>query len=220
MITIEEFRKKYSRLPTELDADYHKELKMSLATSKIQVLDHPKLAPGQCVVCGSRGGDSRKFVDIGFDTEEPTGPFSLKGAMYWCTVCVDQVVRELAERGIIELPVKKVPFEVKVERVVEVPVLKESDMQGITDRLEEILDRIGEIHGSADNSGSVEHNTSGSTTSATVLTRSEDEDSSEPDNGTTEDESGLDEQDSSGQSAIVHGIEEYIRSGKRPEIHS
>jgi hypothetical protein len=38
-------------------------------------------APGKCVVCGSVGGDGRKFVDFGFDID-------FYGTVYFCSVCL------------------------------------------------------------------------------------------------------------------------------------
>lgn len=46
--------------------------------SKIQILDAPVAAPGTCIVCGSPGGDGRKFIDIGMDIE-------FYGVVYFCT---------------------------------------------------------------------------------------------------------------------------------------
>ena len=44
--------------------------------------------PGTCVVCGSPGGDGRKFVDIDFDIE-------FYGAVYFCTNCTGELVAAL-----------------------------------------------------------------------------------------------------------------------------
>jgi hypothetical protein len=56
------------------------------AQSRVQVIDVPLLAPGSCVLCGTVGGDGRKFLDFGK---------SIKwyGAVYFCTECF----REFAE---------------------------------------------------------------------------------------------------------------------------
>jgi hypothetical protein len=50
------------------------------AQSRVQVIETPILAPGHCILCGSVGGDDRKFLDFGK---------SIKwfGAVYFCTFC-------------------------------------------------------------------------------------------------------------------------------------
>ena len=145
MITLEEFHQKYGRLPTEVDPDWKKELTMSLATSKIKVLDSPKLAPGRCCVCLSRGGDHRKFVDVGLDIEYPfAGPAKLHGTVYWCTLCINQLIRELSERGLIELPVKEVEKPIITEKQVEVPVVKHVDLAKELSHLAVAINRLEE----------------------------------------------------------------------------
>lgn len=56
------------------------------AQSRLTVLDNPVLAPGICSLCGSAGGDDRKFIDFGKQLE-------WYGAVYFCSFCI----REAAE---------------------------------------------------------------------------------------------------------------------------
>lgn len=48
--------------------------------SRFKILDYPHALPCKCVVCGSGGGDGRKFVDFGFDLD-------YYGVVYFCTTC-------------------------------------------------------------------------------------------------------------------------------------
>lgn len=51
--------------------------------SRIQILDIPVAAPGVCSMCGSSGGDGRKFLDYGKQLD-------WYGAVYFCTECVKE----------------------------------------------------------------------------------------------------------------------------------
>jgi hypothetical protein len=51
--------------------------------SRIQVLDVPIMAPGKCTICGSDGGDGRKFIDYGHQLD-------WYGAVYFCSYCIKE----------------------------------------------------------------------------------------------------------------------------------
>lgn len=51
--------------------------------SRIQVLDVPISLPGVCTMCGSPGGDGRKFLDFGFQLD-------WYGAVYFCSECIKE----------------------------------------------------------------------------------------------------------------------------------
>lgn len=51
--------------------------------SRIQVLDAPIAAPGVCSMCGSAGGDGRKFLDYGKQLD-------WYGAVYFCSECIKE----------------------------------------------------------------------------------------------------------------------------------
>lgn len=53
--------------------------------SRIKILDAPILAPGTCCLCGSAGGDSRKFIDFGKQLD-------WYGAVYFCSECINECV--------------------------------------------------------------------------------------------------------------------------------
>ncbi len=55
--------------------------------SRINVLGIPELHPGQCALCGSAGGDKRKFIDFGKSID-------FYGVVYFCSECI----REVAEK--------------------------------------------------------------------------------------------------------------------------
>jgi len=56
--------------------------------SRVQVLDNAPVAPGTCILCGSSGGDGRKFVDFGMQID-------WIGAIYFCTECFGEVSRAI-----------------------------------------------------------------------------------------------------------------------------
>lgn len=65
------------------------ELKLKVGpdvNSRFSIHDIARLAPGICFICGSDGGDDRKFVDFGKQ-------FKWYGAVYFCSHCI----REVAE---------------------------------------------------------------------------------------------------------------------------
>jgi hypothetical protein len=51
--------------------------------SRIQVLDTPIMSPGVCTICGSDGGDGRKFIDYGHQLD-------WYGAVYFCSFCIKE----------------------------------------------------------------------------------------------------------------------------------
>jgi hypothetical protein len=57
-------------------------------TSRFQVSEYPSLLPSKCVICGSVGGDSRVFIDIGLQIE-------FYGAVYFCSYCYWEGCRRL-----------------------------------------------------------------------------------------------------------------------------
>jgi hypothetical protein len=61
--------------------------------TRVNVLDTPILAPGNCSLCGSSGGDDRQFIDIGKQLD-------WYGAVYFCSHCF----REMSQ-GIGYIPV-------------------------------------------------------------------------------------------------------------------
>lgn len=56
--------------------------------SRINILDVAPVAPGTCILCGSAGGDGRKFVDFGKQVD-------WIGAIYFCTECFGEVARAI-----------------------------------------------------------------------------------------------------------------------------
>lgn len=56
--------------------------------SRFSVLDNPNALPGKCALCGSSGGDGRKFVDFGFQLD-------VYGAVYFCTFCVTELAEAI-----------------------------------------------------------------------------------------------------------------------------
>lgn len=61
---------------------------MATPLSRVQVLDNPILAPGTCCLCGSAGGDGRKFIDFGKQLD-------WFGAVYFCSHCIAEVARSI-----------------------------------------------------------------------------------------------------------------------------
>lgn len=58
------------------------------SSSRVKVLDFPVALPGKCVICGSVGGDGRKFIDIGFELD-------FYGVIYFCEYCFSQTATGL-----------------------------------------------------------------------------------------------------------------------------
>lgn len=56
---------------------------MTSPQSRVKLLDAPILAPGTCCLCGSAGGDKRKFLDFGKQLD-------WYGAVYFCTECINE----------------------------------------------------------------------------------------------------------------------------------
>ncbi|MFF5977072.1 hypothetical protein ACFY7C_36830 [Streptomyces sp. NPDC012769] len=56
--------------------------------SRVQILETPILAPGKCVLCGSAGGDHRKFIDLGMKID-------FYGRVYFCSYCIQEVLQKL-----------------------------------------------------------------------------------------------------------------------------
>lgn len=56
--------------------------------SRFQVLDNPNALPGKCTLCGSVGGDGRKFVDFGMSLD-------YYGVVYFCTFCVTELAEAI-----------------------------------------------------------------------------------------------------------------------------
>lgn len=57
-------------------------------TSKIQILESPRLAPGTCVVCGASRTDDRQYIDLGIYVE-------FVGQIYFCTFCMTELANQL-----------------------------------------------------------------------------------------------------------------------------
>jgi len=56
---------------------------------QVQVVDIPEVLPQVCSVCGSgRLDDGRKYVDTGLSLD-------YYGIVYFCTICLDQIVRQV-----------------------------------------------------------------------------------------------------------------------------
>ncbi|HEY9262789.1 hypothetical protein [Chitinophaga sp.] len=51
----------------------------------MQILDAPIMSPGTCALCGSAGGDHRKFIDFGKQID-------WYGNVYFCTTCIAEVL--------------------------------------------------------------------------------------------------------------------------------
>lgn len=89
IITLSEFHKKYGRLPTENDPDYEKELSVSDALSRFQVVRMPLMAPGCCSCCGS-SDPARTYLDFGMTLE-------FHGVVYFCHLCLTEAYNKLKE---------------------------------------------------------------------------------------------------------------------------
>lgn len=55
---------------------------------RVQVLDAPIMSPGVCCLCGSAGGDHRKFIDFGKQLD-------WYGNVYFCSFCIKEVLEVL-----------------------------------------------------------------------------------------------------------------------------
>jgi hypothetical protein len=54
------------------------------SAARVQAIDKPIQAPGQCCLCGSAGDSKRKFIDFGKQLD-------WYGAVYFCTICIAEV---------------------------------------------------------------------------------------------------------------------------------
>lgn len=79
---MEDFQKKYGRLPTEKDPDWLKELERAKTVSKLRILNSPIMAPGKCVGCGAIRVGDRKYIDTGESVE-------YYGVIYICSKCIE-----------------------------------------------------------------------------------------------------------------------------------
>lgn len=76
--------------------------------SRFTISDNPDVLPGKCAVCGSSGGDSRKFVDFGIQLD-------VYGAVYFCTDCVIELSQAI---GFVEQDkVSKLELELKYQSI-------------------------------------------------------------------------------------------------------
>lgn len=57
--------------------------------SRVQVIDAPVSHPGFCALCGSVGGDGRKFIDTQWAPEE------FYGVVYYCTYCFAEIANQV-----------------------------------------------------------------------------------------------------------------------------
>lgn len=57
--------------------------------SRVQVVDAPVSHPGYCALCGSVGGDGRKFIDTGWAPEE------FYGVVYYCSFCFAEIANQV-----------------------------------------------------------------------------------------------------------------------------
>lgn len=58
------------------------------ASSKVQILEAPRLNPGDCVMCGASRTDDRQYIDIGLTVD-------FIGVIYFCTKCMQEVANTL-----------------------------------------------------------------------------------------------------------------------------
>lgn len=58
------------------------------AQSRIKLSDVAAIEPGVCILCGSAGGDDRKFVDFGKQLD-------WYGAVYFCSYCIGEVAESV-----------------------------------------------------------------------------------------------------------------------------
>lgn len=63
-------------------------LQANAETSKVQILESPRLAPGTCVLCGTSRTDDRQYIDIGLTVE-------YVGVIYFCTFCMTEVANRI-----------------------------------------------------------------------------------------------------------------------------
>jgi hypothetical protein len=61
---------------------------VDVATSKVQILEAPRLLPGTCMLCGTSRTDDRQYIDIGKDIQ-------FVGVIYFCTFCMTEIANRL-----------------------------------------------------------------------------------------------------------------------------
>lgn len=91
MITVDEFHKKYNRLPTEIDPDWHREVHLSNLRTKVKVVDAPLMSPGKCLECGAVKSD-RRYIDTGVDLDITP---NFVHVPYLCEYCVKEMASAL-----------------------------------------------------------------------------------------------------------------------------
>ncbi len=108
MNIVEEFVRRYGRLPTEFDKDYLELLRMG----KYRVLTAPELKkPSKCSNCGSTKED-RKYVDFGLEID-------WYGIVYLCTLCLTDVAKNSGIFDDITSEMRGLVAEVKDKRYLE-----------------------------------------------------------------------------------------------------
>lgn len=61
---------------------------VDVASSKVQILEAPRLLPGTCMLCGTSRTDDRQYIDIGKDIQ-------FVGVIYFCTFCMTEIANAL-----------------------------------------------------------------------------------------------------------------------------
>lgn len=61
---------------------------VDVVTSKVQILESPRLLPGTCMLCGSSRNDDRQYIDIGKDIQ-------FVGVIYFCTFCMTEIANAI-----------------------------------------------------------------------------------------------------------------------------
>lgn len=64
------------------------ETPVKVVSSKVQILEAPRLNPGVCMLCGTSRNDDRQYIDIGKDID-------FIGVIYFCTFCMTEVANAL-----------------------------------------------------------------------------------------------------------------------------
>jgi hypothetical protein len=125
-------------MPTETDPDYLRELEVSIAQSKMKVLENgPILAPGKCCVCGSQNLE-RKYVDLGVEIQIAPKVFHV---IYLCDLCVVELFNIARLTGILKEEEKEDPPVAAVAIINSVH--KELDI--VATSADNLLDLIGHL---------------------------------------------------------------------------
>lgn len=61
---------------------------VDVASSKVQILEAPRLLPGTCMLCGTSRTDDRQYIDIGKDIQ-------FVGVIYFCTFCMTEIANRI-----------------------------------------------------------------------------------------------------------------------------